>query len=159
VYNQTTLRYTQPEGRPTTVYAVATYYQHGGAPLKKFLYGHDLRQFCSRMSCPLADERKYFDAIVSYCIGDAVRHTQQTVIERCGKITSFVTTDTDLILNAVTIHHSFHFRRQTVSSFHRPCLGSVIGNRAGDNSTQLNEHLWTQVLKHLSVHIYLVTSV
>jgi len=25
------------------------------------------------------------------------------------------------------------------------------------NSTQLNEHLWTQVLKHLSVHIYLVT--
>jgi len=27
------------------------------------------------------------------------------------------------------------------------------------NSTQLNEHLWTQVLKHLSVHIYLVTSV
>ena len=25
------------------------------------------------------------------------------------------------------------------------------------NSTQLNEHLWTQVLKHLNVHIYLVT--
>jgi len=24
-------------------------------------------------------------------------------------------------------------------------------------STQLNEHLWTQVLKHLNVHIYLVT--
>ena len=23
--------------------------------------------------------------------------------------------------------------------------------------TQLNEHLWTQVLKHLNVHIYLVT--
>ena len=27
----------------------------------------------------------------------------------------------------------------------------------GTNSTQLNEHLWTQVLKHLNVHIYLVT--
>ena len=26
-------------------------------------------------------------------------------------------------------------------------------------STQLDAHLWTQVLKHLSVHIYLVTSV
>ena len=26
-------------------------------------------------------------------------------------------------------------------------------------STQLNEHLWTQVIKHLNVHIYLVTSV
>jgi len=26
-------------------------------------------------------------------------------------------------------------------------------------STKLNEHLWTQVLKHISVHIYLVTSV
>jgi len=26
-------------------------------------------------------------------------------------------------------------------------------------STELNEHLWTQVLKHLNVHIYLVTSV
>jgi len=25
------------------------------------------------------------------------------------------------------------------------------------NSTLLNEHLWTQVLKHLNVHIYLVT--
>jgi len=25
------------------------------------------------------------------------------------------------------------------------------------NSTQLNEHLWTQVIKHLNVHIYLVT--
>ena len=25
------------------------------------------------------------------------------------------------------------------------------------NSTQLNEHLWTQVLKHLNVHIYLDT--
>jgi len=25
--------------------------------------------------------------------------------------------------------------------------------------TQLNEHLWTQVLKHLNVHIYLLTSV
>jgi len=25
------------------------------------------------------------------------------------------------------------------------------------HSTQLNEHLWTQVLKHLNVHIYLVT--
>jgi len=23
------------------------------------------------------------------------------------------------------------------------------------NSTQLNEHLWTQVLKHFNVHIYL----
>jgi len=29
----------------------------------------------------------------------------------------------------------------------KPCL----------NSTRLNEHLWTQVLKHLNVHIYLVT--
>ena len=28
-----------------------------------------------------------------------------------------------------------------------------------NNSTQLDEHLWTEVLKHLSVHIYLVTSV
>ena len=27
----------------------------------------------------------------------------------------------------------------------------------GLNSTQLNEHLWTQVIKHLNVHIYLVT--
>jgi len=26
-------------------------------------------------------------------------------------------------------------------------------------SNQLNEHLWTQVLKHLNVHIYLFTSV
>ena len=25
------------------------------------------------------------------------------------------------------------------------------------NSTQLNEHLWTQVIKHLNVHIYLAT--
>jgi len=25
------------------------------------------------------------------------------------------------------------------------------------NETQLNEHLWTQVLKHLNVHIHLVT--
>jgi len=27
------------------------------------------------------------------------------------------------------------------------------------NSTQLNEHLWTQMLKHLNVHIYQFTSV
>ena len=29
--------------------------------------------------------------------------------------------------------------------------------KCGLNSTQLNEHLWTQVLKHLNVHIYVGT--
>jgi len=36
-------------------------------------------------------------------------------------------------------------------------MESIIRDRIILNSTQLNEHLWTQVLKHLNVHIYLVT--
>ena len=38
-------------------------------------------------------------------------------------------------------------------------FAAVQGFQQVLNSTQLNEQLWTQVLKHLSVHIYLVTSV
>jgi len=36
-------------------------------------------------------------------------------------------------------------------------LPGWAGCRYQLNSTQLNEHLWTQVLKQLNVHIYLAT--
>jgi len=49
---------------------------------------------------------------------------------------------------------TLHSRQSQFIRFN-PGYGGVI--TVSLNSTQLNEHLWMQVLKHLNVHIYLVS--
>ena len=53
-----------------------------------------------------------------------------------------------------SIRTTLHSRQSQFIRFN-PGYGGVI--TVSVNSTQLNEHLWMQVLKHLNVHIYLVS--
>jgi len=50
-----------------------------------------------------------------------------------------------------------YFRLMTTVAKRSPILATCLPSFILTNSTQVNEHLWTQVLKHLNVHIYLDT--
>ena len=65
---------------------------------------------------------------------------------------TFVSAYCHLFYRGMTDYHHNGPQRSCIRP-QRTCFGQ--GSQL--NSTQLNEHLWTQVIKHLNVHIYLVT--